>query len=77
MYTVEIRHDGDGLAEPTARIRSWLDHQQIEPNVFRFSLMPEGTIFRLEFKILSEAEVFAQAFGGQVIGGERTGTVAA
>jgi hypothetical protein len=77
MHIVEIRHNGDGLAEPMAQIRTWLDHQQIVPSIFRLSLVPQGTIFRLEFKILSEAEVFAEAFGGQIIGSERTGTVAA
>jgi len=30
MYIVEFCHNGDGLAEPMARIRIWLDHQQIE-----------------------------------------------
>jgi hypothetical protein len=77
MYIVEVRLGGDGLAQPMADIRTWLDHQRIQPSVFRISLMPGGTIFHLEFKAASDAEVFAQAFGGQVIGDERSGTVAA
>ena len=77
MYVVEFRHDGDGLAEPMADIRTWLDHQRIQPSVFRLSLMPGGTTFHLEFKGASDAEAFAQAFAGQVIGGERRGAVAA
>jgi hypothetical protein len=71
MYIVEIRHNGVGLAGPMAQFRSWLDRQQIQPSVFRLSLIPEGTIFRLEFKAMGEAEAFALAFGEQVIGVER------
>jgi hypothetical protein len=78
MYIVEFRHNGDGLAEPMAQIRTWLDHRQIQPSVFRLSLITEGTMFRLEFKNLGEAEAFAQAFGGQLIGDDRGhGTAAA
>jgi hypothetical protein len=77
MYVVEIRRDGDGLAEPMAAIRTWLDHKRVQPSVFRLSMIPGGTVFRLEFKRASEAEAFARAFGGQVIGGEDTGSVAA
>src|SRR5947208_3233949 len=64
MYVVEFRHDGDGLAEPMADIRSWLDHQRIQPSVFQLSLIPRATIFHLEFKAASDAEAFAQAFAG-------------
>ena len=60
-----------------ANIRTWLDHRHIQPSVFRLSLIPGRTIFRLEFKAASEAEAFAGAFTGQVIGGERPGAVAA
>ena len=77
MYIVEIRQDGDGLVGPMADIRTWLDHQRIQPSVFRLSLMPGGTMFHLEFKAAIDAEAFAQAFAGQVIGGERPGAVAA
>jgi len=67
MYVVEFRHDGDGLAEPMADIRTWLDHQRIQPSVFQLSLIPRATIFHLEFKVASDAEAFAQGFDGQVI----------
>ena len=78
MYIVEIRRkNGDGLAEPMAQFRTWLDHQRIEANVFRLSLLAEATMFRLDFKDFREAEAFALAFGGQVIGDERPGEVAA
>jgi hypothetical protein len=74
---VEICCDGDGLVEPMEEIRTWLDHKRVKPSAFRLSIIPGGTIFRLEFKGASEAEAFARAFGGQVIGGEGTGSVAA
>jgi hypothetical protein len=78
MYVAEIHHNGDGFAEPMEQIRTWLDHKRIQPSVFRLSLMPGGTIFRVEFNAVSEAEAFARAFGGQVIRGrERIGSVAA
>ena len=77
MHVVEVRRDGDGLAEPMADIRTWLDHQRIQPSVFRLSLTPGATVFHLEFKAASDAEAFAQAFDGQVIRGERPGAVAA
>jgi len=76
-YIVEIRRQGDALAEPMAQFRTWLDDQHIQPSVFRFSLFAGGTIFRLEFSILSEAEEFARAFAGQVIGGESNREIAA
>ena len=75
MYIVEIHRDGAGLTEPMTQFRTWLDSRHI--SVFRFSMIREGTIFRLEFSVLSEAEAFARAFGGQVIRSEGTGSVAA
>jgi len=76
MYVVEFRHDGDGLAEPMADIRSWLDHQRIQPSVFQLSLIPRATIFHLEFKAASDAEAFAEAFDGQVIKNDRSAVAA-
>lgn len=52
-----------------AAIRTWLDRKRVQPSVFRLSMIPGGgTIFRLEFDGGSEAEAFAQAFEGRVIG---------
>ena len=78
MYIVEFHHNGDGLAEPMAQIRVWLDRERIEPSVFQLALVAGGTIFRLEFKTARDAEALARAFGGQVFNGEeRAGAVAA
>jgi hypothetical protein len=60
------------------QIRTWLDHERVQPSVFRLSLIPGGTVFRVEFNAMREAEAFARAFGGQVIRRrERIGPVAA
>jgi hypothetical protein len=78
MYAVEFFHEGDGLAEPMEQIRTWLDHEHVQPSVFRLSLMPGGTVFRVEFNAMGETEAFARAFGGEVIRDERAaGNVAA
>lgn len=77
MYTVEIRCDGDGLVEPMEEIRTWLDRKRIQPSLFRLSLVSGATIFRVEFNAARDADAFAQAFAGQVIGGDGTGAVAA
>jgi hypothetical protein len=72
MHIVEVRRDGDGLAAPMAQMRTWLDGRGIQPTVFRMSLIPGGTIFRLEFRAANEAGAFARALGGRVIT-ERSG----
>ena len=77
MHIVEVHRDGDDLAAPMAEMRSWLDAARIQPAIFRLSLIPGSTIFRLEFKAASEAEAFARAFAGRVVGDESAGTVAA
>ena len=78
MYAVEYFHGGDVLAEPMEQIRTWLDHERIQPSVFQLSLIPGGTIFHLEFNAVSEAEAFTRAFAREVIPGERdAGNVAA
>jgi len=67
MYIVEIRREGDNLAGPIEQMRTWLDANRIEPVVFRLSLIPGGTIFRVEFRSAREAAAFARAVVGRVI----------
>ena len=67
MFIVKFFHQGDGLAEPMEQMRTWLDNEHVQPSVFRLSLIPGGTVFRMEFNAICEAEAFARAFGGQVI----------
>ena len=67
MHVVEVRHGGDNLVAPMNQMRNWLDAKHIEPVVFRLSLIPGGTVFRMEFRSVGEAVAFARAFGGKVI----------
>jgi len=66
MQIVEVRRDGDDLAGPMAQMRTWLDGMGIQPTLFRMSLVPGGTLFRLEFAATREAVAFARAQGGTV-----------
>jgi hypothetical protein len=67
---VEVQRDGEDLAVPMEKMRTWLDNQRIQPTAFRLSLLPGATIFRVEFRAASDAEAFARAFAGQVVGDE-------
>ncbi len=67
LYTVEIRLiDGD-LPTSLSQMRIWLDHKKIEPDAFRWSVGSPVT-FRLDFKDERDAEAFAEAFSGRVLG---------
>lgn len=68
LYTVEIRLIGGDFIASMAQMRSWLDHQRIEPDAFRHSSGGAGVTFRVDFKVEAEAGAFARAFGGRLIG---------
>jgi hypothetical protein len=68
MHVVEVRRDGDALSGPMAEMREWLDDKHIELTLFRLSLIPGGTVFQFEFRLFTEAAVFAHAFSGHIIG---------
>ena len=67
MYIVEVFRGGAGLAAPMNQMRTWLDGKGIKPVIFRLSLIPGGTIFRVEFRLAREAEAFASALAGKVL----------
>jgi hypothetical protein len=67
MYTVEVFRGGGRLAAPLHQMRTWLDGKGIQPVIFRLSLIPGGTIFRVEFRLAREAEAFASALVGKVL----------
>jgi hypothetical protein len=68
MYIVEVVRASEGLAGPMARMRTWLDHQQVQPAHFEFAFLPNRMIrFRLQFRTSAEAAAFAGAFGGEVL----------
>ena len=66
MYIVEVRRGGDDLASPMNQMRTWLDAKRIEPVVFKLSIIPGGSVFRVEFRSASEATAFARALAGRV-----------
>jgi len=45
----------------------WSDGKRIEPADFHLSLIPGGTVFWVEFRVVGESVAFARAFGGKVI----------
>lgn len=72
LYTVEVRSIGNEVAGLMSNMRTWLDHRRFEPDTFRQITECDDTSFRLEFKNEHEAETFAQAFGGRVMGSPRS-----
>lgn len=61
MHIVEIRREGDSLAEAMSRMRDWLDTNGIEPEFFGFDV----SVFRLAFATARDAVNFARAFDGR------------
>lgn len=68
LYTVEVRLIGGDMTTSMTHMRTWLDHQRIEPDAFRHSSGGAGITFRVDFKSETEAMAFGRAFGGRMIG---------
>ena len=50
-------------------MREWLDRQGIEPDAFEYRRMDaNGVVYRVDFKLASEAAAFVEAFAGTVVG---------
>ena len=67
-FTVEVRLIGSDLMTSMNHMRTWLDHQRVEPEAFRHSSGGAGITFRVDFKLESTAIAFAHALGGRLIG---------
>jgi hypothetical protein len=67
-YTVQVCLDGTKLAASVSEIWEWLDRRQVEPPVFRYRMTTEDIVLRLDFKTLSDAATFGEAFRGAVLG---------
>ena len=75
MHRVEIRRQCQGLGEPMAQMRTWLDARRVTPTLVELSFLPGKAIrFRLTFQNATEAASFAQAFGGEVLSGSEPGS---
>ena len=66
MRTVEISLRPSELSEQMAAMRVWLDERRFEPSCFSCYDSGLGVLVRIDFKIVREAEAFAERFGGQV-----------
>jgi hypothetical protein len=77
MHIVEVCRKGKLLIIAMAEMRNWLDHNRVEPALFRLTMVPEGVVFRLDFTNASDAAGFAKALKGQVIGEPGYHTLAA
>jgi hypothetical protein len=67
FFIAEIPVAEDDLNERMNRMRAWLDHQRVEPSVFRLSQTDDRQVVRAFFKAESEAAAFAGEFGGSVV----------
>jgi hypothetical protein len=63
-YMVELRYIGGDLTEVMRDMRTWLDHNRIEPIELGHSSGTPGLAFRVAFTDQDHAAAFAQAFGG-------------
>ena len=68
QYIVEIGLGSGEFTEAMERMRTWFDHQRIEPDGFRHSYDRAEMRFRVGFSVESQASAFARAFGGRLIG---------
>jgi len=69
QYLVEVCVSGRGLVDSMAEMRTWLDHQRIEPHGFRHRRDSVRVMFHVDFNSERDAIGFARAFGGRVVGG--------
>jgi hypothetical protein len=63
LHVVEIRN----FRELIARLRTWLDDENIQQGTFRYWLSEPDSVLRVDFRAEEQAQAFAQAFGGVVL----------
>ena len=69
LYNVQVRLESGELAVRMSEMREWLDRRGFEPEVFEYRRMDvDGVVYRVDFKLASEAAAFAEAFDGNVVG---------
>jgi hypothetical protein len=73
LHIVEIRYGNDAQASIVASMRRWLATGGAQAATLRYSLFGRATVLHVDFEHETEANTFAQAFGGVVlpIGSER------
>ena len=68
QYIVEINADQREFIGLMSQMRTWLDHQRIQPDAFRHATDRAEITIRVDFSVEAAATAFAQAFGGRLIG---------
>jgi hypothetical protein len=68
QYIVEVRVSGRDLVDSMAEMRTWLDHQRIEPHGFRHRRDSARIMIHIDFNSEPDAIGFARAFGGRMVG---------
>ena len=68
LHVVEIQIAADNFRELISRLRDWLEDERFQPRTFRYALSDPDTVLRVDFEIEDEAQAFARAFGGVVLG---------
>ncbi|HEY1299002.1 MAG TPA: hypothetical protein VGF07_00800 [Stellaceae bacterium] len=66
MRTVEIELPSRELSRQMAMMRVWLDERRCQPSGFNCRDAVQGVVVQVDFKASSDAEAFAERFGGQV-----------
>jgi hypothetical protein len=67
MFPVEIHiRDEGALTAQMATMRTWLDHRRFEPSTFHYRFNAAGVVFRVDFRVETQATMFAKAFGGRI-----------
>ena len=69
QYIVEVCVSGRSLVGAMAEMRTWLDHQRIEPHGFRHCRDNARLKFHVDFNNEPDAFGFARAFDGRVVAG--------
>ena len=70
MFQVEIQvPDEAPLPDRMEQMRTWLDERRYEPATFRYTFCSGAILFRVDFPVEAEANEFATAFGGKLVGG--------
>ena len=67
LHVVEFRFAAENFHDMIARLRVWLDHENLQQGTFRYSLTEPDSVLRVDFKAEEQAQAFAQAFGGVVL----------
>jgi hypothetical protein len=71
MNAVEIRLNQHELPRQMGAMRIWLDEQGYESSGFSCSDIEDGIQVRLVFRAASQAQAFAERFGGRATPAER------